>query len=215
MTRQTVPQALARIGRTVFTTREVAALREGSMSATTQVLGRMERDGLVTRAARGIWCTPTDPRFTPFALVVPLAGSHRAYVSFVSALHLHGVIEQIPQVVYAATTGHTRTARTPVTTVSFHRIDPRLFDGFEWYGGGERFLVATPEKALVDCLYLSSRKGRRFGRFPELDLGGKFGMRRAKAWVRRIPDARIRGHVANKLRALRLMAAGELVSRRP
>lgn len=34
--------------------------------------------------------------------------------------------------------------------------------------------VASPEKALVDSFHLSSRRGKRFGSFPELDLGGTF-----------------------------------------
>ena len=197
-----VPQAVQRIDRPVFTTREIAAVRSGSVAATSQALGRLERDGLLVRVRRGVWCAPSDPRFTPFALVPFLAGGHAAYVSFLSALHLHGLIDQIPRTVYAATTGHTCERNTPVATYSYHRIDPRLFAGYDWYGDGQAFLVASPEKALVDCLYLSSRRGRRFGSFPELERTPTFSTGRARAWVRRIPDARIRSHVAAKLATL-------------
>ena len=201
--RLTVPQVLQELGRCVFTTREVAAFRDASPASTTQVLRRMERDGLIVRAARGIWCVPTDPRFTPHVLVPFLSGSHRAYVSFFSALNLHGVIEQIPQVVYAATTGQPRRTTTPVGAFSFHRIAPSFFDGFEWYGDARRFLVASPEKALVDCLYVSGRRGRRFGFLPELDPGFRFDLDRAAAWVDRIPDLRLRNHVRMKWNAFR------------
>jgi len=197
-----VPRAVQEIGRPVFLTREIAALRGASLSGTSQALGHMQRDGLLVRAARGLWCVPSDPRFSPFALVMFLAGGHPAYVSLLSALHLHGMIEQIPRTVYAATTAHTRVQETPVGRFSFHRIDPRLFAGFDWYGGRQDFLAAEREKALVDCLYLSSRKGKRFGRFPELDLGAGFSTRRAREWVRRIPDHRIRRHVSDRLQSL-------------
>ena len=200
--RLSVPRAIQVIGQAAFTTREIAALRDGSVGATSQALRRMELSGLVVRAARGVWCIPDDPRFTPFSLVPFLAGSHLAYVSLFSALHLHGMIEQIPRVVYAATTAHTRTQNTPVGTFSFHRIDPRFFAGFDWYRERQTFLIATSEKALVDCLYLSSRKGKRFGRFPEIEFGRGFSIRRAGQWVRRIPDLKIRSFVSERLKSL-------------
>lgn len=197
-----VHRAIQAAGRPVFTTREIATLADTSLSSASQALSRMQKEGLVTRAARGIWCRTADPGFTPFLLVGYLSGGHRAYVSFFSALHLHGLIEQIPQVVYAATTAHTRRRQTPVGTFSFHRIHPAFFAGFDWYRGDRSFLIAAPEKALVDCLYLSSRRGRRFGRFPELELGPKFSRRRAREWVKEIPYEKIRGHVSEKLSVL-------------
>lgn len=199
-------RALRELGRPVFTTREVAAIRGASVAATSQTLRRLETDGRVVRVARGVWCDPEDPGFTPFALVHALAGIHPAYVSFVSALHLHGIVEQIPQVVYAATTGHTARRRTPVGTYSFHRIEPRFFDGYDWYRGGHDFLIATPEKALIDSLYLASRKGNRFGSFPELDLTA-LRFEGAEDWIERIPYERIRKHVTRRFQEIKTLAS--------
>jgi hypothetical protein len=123
-----------------------------------------------------------------YALVPLLAGGHRAYVSLISALHLHGLIEQIPEIMFAVTTGHTRVRKTSVGTYSYHRIHPRFFAGFDWYGRRQDFLVASPEKALVDSLYLSSRKGKRFRFFPEINLGADFDFKRAYEWVDLIED---------------------------
>lgn len=188
--------------RPIFTTREVAALRETSVSAASQSLTRLADEGGIVRVTRGIWCLPSDPRFSPYALVPFLAGSHAAYVSFLSALRLHGLIEQIPQVIYAATTAHTRRVKTSVGTYSFHRLSPSSFGGYDWYGDRESFLVASPEKAVVDCLYISSRKGRRFARFPELSLEGSFRIGRARQWVAFIANPGLRSHVGEKLEAL-------------
>ncbi len=197
------------VGRPVFTTREIALLAGGSLSAVSHSLRRMERQGIVRGVLRGLWCDPSDPRFSPFLLVPFLAGGHQAYVSFLSALNLHGMIEQIPHSVYCATTGHTRLKKTPVGTFSFHRIHPNFFAGFDWYRGGREFLIATPEKALVDSLYLSSRRGKQFGFLPEIELGREFRFSEAQRWANQIPDPRIRKYVQERLKALMQRARGE------
>lgn len=190
------------MGRPVFTSREIASLRGSSLSSASQALARLERDGILVRAARGLWCDVTDPRFSPFLLVAYLAGSHPAYVSFFSALHLYGVIGQIPRVIYVASTAHTRIVKTPVATYSFHRIHPEFFSGFDWYRDRQTFLIASREKALVDCLYLSGRKGRRFGHLPEIEPDSDFSITRARQWARRVPYGKIRKYVQTKLDSL-------------
>jgi hypothetical protein len=90
-----------------------------------------------------------------------------------------------------------------VGTFSYHRITPDLFAGFDWYGGRQDFLLATPEKALVDSFYLSSRKGRRFRFFPEIDLGAGFSFKLAVEWAERIAhDPWTREYVLRKLEVL-------------
>ena len=214
--RVSVAQAVRAFGKTVFSTRQIAALSGSSLSATSQALRRLERQGLVKRVTRGVWCIPDDPRFSMYSPVSLLAGSHRAYVSLTSALHLHGLIEQVPQIVFAVTTGHTRMRRTAIAMYSYHRVHPHLFGGFEWYGKRQDFLVATPEKALVDSFYLSSRKGRRFGTFPEIDLGAEFSFKRAAEWADQIShDPWTRRYVLRRLEELRGQAASTKTTPHP
>jgi hypothetical protein len=54
----------------------------------------------------------------------------------------------------------------------------------------------------VDCLYLSTRRERRFGAFPELSFPRGFSRRRAVRWARSIPDPKIRATVLERLRAV-------------
>jgi predicted transcriptional regulator of viral defense system len=193
-------QAISAVGSSVFTTHQIALLRDSSLSAASQALTRMEQKGLVKKVTRGIWCIPDDPRFSLYALVPLLAGGHRAYVSLISALHIHDLIEQIPDTIFAITTGHPRLRETTVGTFSYHRVHPHFFAGFEWYGKRQDFLLATPEKAIVDSLYLSSRKGKRFRFFPEIDLGAEFSFKRAHQWAERIEhDPWTREYVLQKL----------------
>lgn len=203
MSRLSTTKAIQAIGRPVFTSREIALMTQGSLSGISHNLERMARQGLIRKVTRGLWCAPSDPRFTPFSLVPFLAGNHQAYVSFLSALNLHGMIEQIPQSIFCATTGHTRLRTTAVGTFSFHRIHPNFFAGFDWYRGGREFLIATPEKALVDSLYLSSRRGKQFRFFPEIEFVSGFRFGAAEEWARRIPYARIRKYVQAQLKTLK------------
>lgn len=203
MNRRNVIQVLGEINRPVFTTREIAALRHGGDAATSQTLSRLANQGVIKKIKKGLWCLPAHPHFSPFSPVTFLTPRQRVYVSFISALHLHGLVEQIPQVVYVATTGHSRIIRTPVGTYSFHRLRPELIAGFDFYGKERNFPVAVAEKALIDSLYLSSRRGKRFRSFPELNFGAGFSFRRAARWARKIPDGKIRGYVLAKLEAIR------------
>jgi predicted transcriptional regulator of viral defense system len=161
----------------------------------------MAREGVIESVIRGLWAVPDDPRFSALALVPFLAASNPAYVSFVSALRLHGMIDQIPHVTYVATTGRTRRISTRLGTFSFHHIDAAFFAGFDWYDRGQTFLVAEPGKALVDCLYLSCRRSGRFRHLPDLSLGDG-DLEQTEAWVHRIGEPRIRTCVERRLGAL-------------
>ena len=193
---------LKALDRPVFTTREAAGLSGKSISAATQALNFLEREGFVFRAHRGVWAQIEKNNISPYTLVPYLFPRHRAYVSFISALHLYGIIEQIPQVVTLASTAHTRTVRTKLGVFSVHTIAPDFFRGFDWYKGTGAFLIAEPEKALVDSLYLSGRRKKQFGFFPELNFSKSFSFKRTGYWAGKIPDSRIRSFVKEKLRIL-------------
>ncbi len=184
------------------TTGELSALSGRSISATVQALNHLAEEGLVVKIRRGIWAEAGNEKLSPYGVVPFLFPRHRAYVSFISALHVHGIIEQIPQLITLASTQHTRVFRTTMGIYHLHRISPSFFDGFGWYKGTGSFLIADPEKALVDCLYLSARRGKRFGQFPELHFPRSFHFMKAREWMERIPDFRIKIHVGKRLDAL-------------
>ena len=62
--------------------------------------------------------------------------------------------------------------------------------------------MATPEKALVDFLYLSSTRTRLFAALPELDLSAGFSIRNAERLLLRIPSRHRRTMVERNLRDL-------------
>lgn len=190
---------IKKLHRPVFTTHELASLSGRSLSATVQALNLLEREGFIFKIYRGIWAELGNEKLSPYALIPYLFPRHRAYVSFISALHLYGIIEQIPQVITLASMVHTRTIRTKIGSFSVHKTAPSFFCGFDWYKGSGNFLIAEPEKALVDSLYLSACKKRQFGHFPELSFPGTFSFKKAKEWARKIPNPKLRSHVQEKL----------------
>ena len=199
---RSVLASIKQLRRPIFTTHEISALSGKSLSSTTQALSFLKREGILHKIYRGIWADSGDERLTPYNVIPFLFPRHRAYVSFVSALHLHGIIEQIPQIITLASTGHSKTIHTEIATFSIHRINPKFFYGFGWYRGTGNFLIAEPEKALIDSLYLSSRKKRQFGHFPELHFQKSFSFKKANEWVKKIPDYRIQIYVQEKLASL-------------
>jgi hypothetical protein len=111
------------------------------------------------------------------------------------------MISQMPAVTYAVTLARTRRYATPLGVVSLHHVQPTFFFGFEDHGdaGGR---LATPEKALVDFLYLAPARSKLFRALPELEWPKKFRVSTARAMVQRIAPVRRRTLVAQRLKAL-------------
>lgn len=183
----------------VLTTREFSALANISMTFASQMLRRLAAKGRITRIYQGLWAETHNPLFNAYKVTPFLTRPHPAAVSLLSALHLHGMIEQIPQVIYVVSTAPTRKVRTPVGDFSIHQIAPDFFTGYDYYRQEGGFLIASPEKALVDCLYLSARKGRRFIAMPELTLPKDFRRRLALSYIKRIPYKNLRTAVQKRL----------------
>ena len=193
---------IKKLKRPVFTTHELSAISARSPSVVTQALNNLVRDGFVDKIYRGIWAEKGERPISPYAIVPFLFPRARAYVSFLSALHLYGIIEQIPQVITLASTTHARTIKTKIGAFHVHRISPSFFTGFKWYREEGDFLIAEPEKALIDSLYISAYKNKRFSHFPELRFPKTFSARKTMAWVGKIPTPKTRVCVVEKLQSL-------------
>ncbi len=203
MAKQSLLYFIKRLNRPVFTTYELCALSGKSASTVTQGLNYLAREGLIFKIYRGIWAEAKNERVSPYSVIPFLFPKLRAYVSFISALHLYGIIEQIPQVVTLASTAHTRIIRTKIAAFSVHRLVPSFFRGFSWYRETGDFLIAEPEKALVDSLYLSAHKKNQFRYFPELHFPQSFSFKKVEQWVKAIPNRKTRFYVQKKIEKLR------------
>ena len=116
-------------------------------------LTRALQSGLITRLTRGVYLNTRlkgEPSLEEAACFVRTP----SYISAEWALHLHGVIIQAPSVCTVLTlstaVGVTRNLFWRGVTIEYSHISDRLYFGFE---PREGYNLASPEKALLDCIY--------------------------------------------------------------
>jgi predicted transcriptional regulator of viral defense system len=193
-------QRLRTLAAPVVETRDVAALLQVSTSNATAILRRLARRGMIIHLSRGRWLV--NEKIDRLALPELILAPYPAYISLQSALFHHGLIEQIPSVIYAVTPARPRRLRTPMGTISFHRMPPELFKGFELSPGSDA-KIATAEKALFDLLYLAPGRSRVFSSQPELTIPRRFKWQRLKEYTALVKSSGRRAYIAERIRALR------------
>jgi len=184
---------LLKMGIPVFQTSDAAAYLDVKNAHASKLLARLAASGHLARLGRGRW--GFKDRIDSFALPEYLTAPYPSYVSLQSALYHHGMISQIPSVLYAVSIARTRTHVTALGTVSVHHVDPSLFFGYQPAAKGPG-KIARPEKALIDFLYLSPARTRLFRALPELEFPRGFKVNEARKIIRRIRSVRRRNHVS-------------------
>jgi predicted transcriptional regulator of viral defense system len=100
-----------------------------------------------------------------------------SYVSLEYALYFHGMIPETAYMIQSVTTGRRISISTPAGDFSYRHVKPEWFFGYREHEiGRESALVALPEKALLDLIYLSKGEftrerieGLRLQNLEELD----------------------------------------------
>ena len=182
----------------VFETRDASALLGVTPANANMILRRLADQKLVTHLARGKWLKGTS--LARFALPELISAPYPAYVSLQSALFHHGLIEQVPAVIYAVTLGKPRRVTTPIGVISYHRLPPELFHGFDVDAEGVK--IATAEKALFDTLYLAPARNRLFARLPELSIPRSFRWTDLRAMAGLVSFSRRRVHIERRIEEL-------------
>jgi predicted transcriptional regulator of viral defense system len=207
MTQIEALRQLEGLGVEAFSTRDAAALLRVTPANAQMILGRLAAKGFLVHLMRGRWALARTLR--PLMLPEHLAAPWPAYVSLQTALFHHGLIEQVPAVVYAVTVGRTRRITTPAATVSLHHVPPKLFTGFEVIPEGAK--MATPEKALFDLLYLAPARSRLFASLPEIEFPRGFRWRMLKGFLAEVGSSRRRAFILEALRRVNARAAAALL----
>ncbi|MEW5938685.1 MAG: hypothetical protein AB1750_03415 [Chloroflexota bacterium] len=105
-----------------------------------------------------------------------------SYVSLEAALNFHGALSQFPYEIASMTPRKPVTKTVDEKTFRYVHIKKALFWGYAQEQGG---LIAQPEKALLDLLYLAS-KGLAIVHTDELDLS-KLDRARFASYVKKFP----------------------------
>lgn len=198
----TLSEALRKIkaiAQPVFRTADVLAALDIQKSHASKLLHRLAKHGHVLRLKRGLWAMPES--LEPLAIVQHLTAPFPSYVSLQSALYYHGMISQVPEVIYCVSLARTRTYETPIAAVSVHHIPGSFYFGYE-ERGESHVRMALPEKALLDFLYLSPSRSRLFAALPEVEFPPKFSIKRTHNMIRKISDLRRRSLVLNRFKQL-------------
>jgi predicted transcriptional regulator of viral defense system len=120
-------------------------------------LSRWTAAGRIYQLRRGVYAlAPPYQKVTPHPFAVANALVDGSYVSLQAALAHYGMIPEYTPVVTSVTTGRTGRWETPLGTYAFRHVKGEWFHGYRRLevDQEQRAFVATPEKALLDLVYL-------------------------------------------------------------
>lgn len=118
-------------------------------------LSRLSKSGKLIRLKKNLY---TFPDFHPNAFVIGQQMVSPSYYSLESVLSWSGIIPEGAAAYTLITSKKTQQYTNEFGTFSYRHLSPQLFFGVEQRKDGA--WIATPEKALLDYLYLHSRKFR-------------------------------------------------------
>jgi predicted transcriptional regulator of viral defense system len=117
-------------------------------------LARWEGQGVITRLKQGLYIqadVEVDEMLIANYLYKP------SYVSLETILNQAGIIPDIPSMVTSIVTGRPRKYTNTIGTFAYSKLPSSLFFGYEMImdnQSGQYLQVATPEKAILDWMYV-------------------------------------------------------------
>ena len=123
-------------------------------------LSRWRKQGKLIELKKGFFVLPEeiaplpDPFFLANQMLFP------SYVSLKTALGFYGMLKSREKEITSVTTRKTRIYNTNLWKFTYSRVKEKLFFGMvQRKMNGIKFFIATPEKALLDTMYI---EGERF-----------------------------------------------------
>lgn len=161
----------------VFKLRELSIYAKAGAEATAMGLLRLKKKGIVDRVG-ALWINLLDP---PTLEEVALTLCSPSYISFENALFKRNVLSQSPRgMLSLVTTKRSGRYETPMGNIEYIHIQPQLFFGYD------KTRVAYPEKAVLDLIYIRTKKG--LGPSPPVTIyWEEFSRSRLKQWGKKFP----------------------------
>jgi predicted transcriptional regulator of viral defense system len=132
----------------IFTPRDVKHFLGVSRGNAYRIINSMEEKGLVERIERGKYILKT--RFDELDVLEVVSDLFSpSYLAFWSALHFHGMTDQVPRKIFVATTKRKRNLWLQGQETVYITIKRELFFGYESYG---KVIASDREKTIIDCL---------------------------------------------------------------
>jgi len=130
----------------------------GSASAVRRQLDRWVKSGRLLQLRRGIYAVaPPYQTNTPHPFLAANQLRRPSYVSMQSASSHYGMIPEFVPVTTSVTTGRPEELETPLGRFVFRHVKKAAFFGYlqTEISRGQPVFLASPEKALLDLLYLT------------------------------------------------------------
>lgn len=167
MSSMSLIQIMARLNsletKVVTTTALSNLLGNSNKNTIYKTIGRMEKNNLITKLIKGKYIV-TDSKISDFEKAGIILSP--SYISLESALSFYGILSQFPYSITSVTTQKSRKYEINGKEYEYTKISKGLYSDYTKKDG---FLIATPEKALIDLIYLVS-KGLRKIDLTELDM---------------------------------------------
>lgn len=142
----------------VFSLHDIVLLSGEEKPSVSVQLSRLVKSKILERPVRGWYVNPfASPSPEELSMVI----RHPSYVSLEYALSRHGILSQNVFTITLVTTKLPYTYRTGISILEYHQIKRSLFRGYVREGS---VLVAKPEKALLDLIYIRYVRGSEFER---------------------------------------------------
>lgn len=164
----------------VLTTQALGGLWGVKPTSAKTLVSRLVTRGILQRLRRNLYVL-TGTRVQPFELANALY--QPSYLSLETALNYWGMIVQAPQVILSVA-DHPRRFHLQGLEFVYRQIPRKLLD-FGWQKEGQVF-IASPEKALLDSLYLESRGLTQL--FPRDLMMDKLDRSKLQGWLALYPQ---------------------------
>lgn len=135
-------------GISVFRTGDMARLLGMSKGSASVYIHRMKRMGLIHGVERGKFTITEDPFIVASQIIVP------SYISFSTALYLHGRLDQVIDTIEMVTSRKREALLFSQMRIKFRRFPAGRVFGYRKHAKGNSFIMLGDlEKVAMDCLY--------------------------------------------------------------
>ena len=150
----TLKKDLDRLKKTYFTVCELKKFYKNKKTSLKNLLSRWTREKLIFPLGNGCYCFDTG-RLDYMNLACNLV--RPSYISFEYALSFYGLSDRISWIITLTTLKRHKFVHAGPYAFEYTKLKKELFFGYERI---DDYYIASPEKALLDTIYLVSKNKR-------------------------------------------------------
>ncbi len=144
-----IVETLRRSRKAVFTAKDIAKITGLNGSQVYVLISRLYKKRMIFKPMKGFISLSQDP-FIISSQLYPAS-----YISFITALYLHGKIQQVIDLIFIVTPRKRRQIKVCEMDVQFVTLRRAMIFGYKKERKENSYVViADVEKAIIDCLYL-------------------------------------------------------------